>query len=331
MSIVPERVLKGYRPEEWRPAATPEILAARARLLRDIRQYMAGQDILEVETPILGHFGVTDVYLDNLSTRVDRPDQPGSEELYLITSPEYAMKRLLASGCGSIYQITRAFRNNEYGPIHNPEFSILEWYRPGYDLHAMMDDVSGLLSCLGFPEVEKAGYGNLFQKYTGLDPHQEATGELASLARSLGLEDGYENRGMLLDFIFSHEVAPDLGKDIPVLVHDYPVSQAALARLSEDTPALARRFELFINGIEIANGFDELTDVTEQYRRFTLDNQVRTGIGKNPVPIDDYFLAALDHGLPACAGVAVGLDRLLMVQQKLETVHAVITFPRDRA
>ena len=237
------------------------------------------------------------------------------------------MKRLLASGAGAIYQITKVFRDDEIGRFHQPEFSMLEWYQPGYDHHDLMDEVSALLVSLGLKQAEQNSYENAFLEYLDINPHKASISELQTLASDLGLHGEPNERSILLEFLFSHSVSPNLGQKKPLLLYNYPACQAALAKISVDEPPIAERFELFINGMEIANGFHELTDASEQRRRFELENQLRHQRGLPEVAVDEQFLSALEAGLPDCAGVAIGLDRLLMALSGKQQISEVMTFP----
>ena len=245
------------------------------------------------------------------------------------------MKRLLAAGSGAIYQMCRAFRDGESGRLHNPEFTLLEWYRPGYDHHALMDELDQLMDRLLGPAAasRRLTYGDAFRLHAGIDPFAASTAAMLSAARRAGLHvagDGLPDRDMLLDFLFTHAVQPRLG-DGRAYVYDYPASQAALARVRPGSPPVAERFELFLNGIEIANGYHELADASEQRRRFEADNAARERIAKPPMPVDERLLAALEHGLPGCAGVAVGLDRLIMLAAGETSIDTVMAFPIERA
>jgi len=241
------------------------------------------------------------------------------------------MKRLLASGTGAIYQISKVFRNEEQGKHHNPEFTMLEWYQPGYDHHRLMAELESFLSLFAISDCEKTSYGDVFARQTGLDPHTCDTDELVWLAKEYGLSSGSEERSVLLDFIFSHIIASTLGNTHPLFVYDYPACQSALAKLSDKSPKVAERFELFINGMEIANGFNELTDANEQLGRFEVDLALRKKAKRPDIPIDHFFLNALKHGLPSCAGIAVGIDRLLMALTGIDDIREVLTFPIERA
>ena len=308
---------------DWQPTATMETLRQRARLLSLIRAFFDGAGALEVDVPVLADTGVTDLHIDCLQTRVNGRVQ------YLQSSPEYYMKRLLAAGSGSIYFLGRAFRDGESGRRHNPEFTLLEWYRQGWDEHQLMAELASLVTALE-PAwgVDKYRYTDLFKRATGLDPHSAPLADIRDCASSLADTTFHgDERSTCLDLIFSLAVEPSLPQGL-VLVHDYPACQAALARLGrdEDGNPVARRFEAFLNRMELANGYFELTDPAEQRRRFEADLTLRKAAGKPPVPCDEYLLSALEAGLPPCAGVALGVDRLLMQWLGLGNIRDVLPF-----
>ncbi len=305
------------------------MLAARAELYRLIRSYMAESGVLEVDTPVLGAAANTDPQVAPLSTLVNHPGKPDQQRYYLHTSPEFCMKRLLAKGSGAIYQICKVFRDAELGGWHQPEFSLLEWYRPGYDHRGLMMEIDRLLGRLGLPTASRISYQHCFQRHVELDPHHSTMAELAGRCHRQGFDGHGERRAVLLDFLFSRLVGPHLGRESPVFVYDYPACQAALARIRQDDVPVAERFELFINGMELANGFHELGDADEQLQRFQAENAYRKQAGKPTLPIDDGFISALQDGLPACAGVAIGLDRLLMVLTHSQSINDVLSFPLD--
>ena len=317
--------------EAWRPYADKRLIKLRAETYIKIRQFMAERNILEVETPVLSHATVTDMQLNSFRSEYSSPQSNSGKILYLQTSPEYAMKRLLASGTGAIYQISRVFRNEEQGKYHNPEFTMLEWYQPGYGHHQLMQELELFLNLFAMNHCEKISYGEIFLEHTGLDPHTCDTNELKSMAQQHGLSTTIEERSVLLDFIFSDKITSTLGDTRPLFVYDYPACQSALAKLSNTTPEVAERFELFINGMEIANGFHELTDADEQLARFEQDLTLRKKENRPDLPIDHLFLDALKQGLPDCAGVAVGIDRLLMVITGTNDIREVLGFPIERA
>jgi len=320
-------------PDDWRPTASLELLRLRAGLLARTRAFFAERGVLEVETPLLASCPATDPHLAALTTS---PQITGGRTVYLQTSPEFAMKRLLAAGSGPVYQLGRAFRDGERGRRHNPEFTILEWYRPGFDHHRLMDEVEELLTAtLGTPAGERLTYREAFLRHLDLNPLTAGPEEVARCAASVGLSqvpglppddlDGW------LGLLFAHGVEPHLGCGGPTFVHAYPASQAALARLDPEDPRVAHRFEVFVGGVELANGYHELTDAPEQRHRFEADNAERRRRGLPEVPVDERLLAALATGLPPCAGVALGFDRLVMLAAGVDDIAEVIAFPVERA
>lgn len=321
---------------EWRPSAGLEVLRARAQMLAQVRAFFAACEVLEVETPVLCNAGVTDPHLANPVTTCLLPGDHGPRRLYLQTSPEYAMKRLLAAGSGAIYQIGKAFRGDEAGRYHNPEFTLVEWYRPGLDYADIMAETAALLEAVTgrLAAVERVSYAEAFRRHAAIDPLRAPLQDIVDRASCAGiLIDDAERLGRdeWLDLLLSHLVAPRLGRDGPAFLTEFPASQAALARVVPGEPPVAERFEVFIDGIEIANGFHELTDAAEQRRRFEEDNRRRDRAGLPRMPIDERLLAALQAGLPACSGVALGLDRLVMIALGLPTLREAIAFPTDLA
>lgn len=288
---------------------------------------MARRFILEVETPVLHAAGNPDPNIQSLTTGLRFPFSSEPQLYYLHTSPEFSMKRMLAAGSGPIYQISRVFRDCEAGQYHQPEFTMLEWYRPGFDHHALMNEIDELLVDLGLESSDRETYAGVFEKHCRLNPHNCSLAELQAKAAELGLHGSTNDRATLLDLVFSHAVLPALGVDRPVFVYDYPVCQASLARLRSTDKSVAERFELFIKNIEIANGYNELIDIVEVNNRFEQENSIRRERGQEMVKIDQELLAALEHGIPACAGVAVGLDRLLMTISGSNAIADVIAFP----
>jgi len=318
----------------WRPAASLSYIQLRARLLRHIRDYFSEQQVLEVDTPILSAAGASDPYIDSLRSQVYVPGCGDGQWFYLQTSPEYAMKRLLAAGSGPIYQICKVFRDGESGHRHNPEFTMLEWYRPGFDHHRLMDEVEELVSRLLRLDcvAERISYVDLFKRYLDLDPLQVdvATLQACAIQHGINVSALGDDRDVWLDLLLSHVIEPLLcsetaGQMRLIFVYDYPSSQAALARVNSQ--GLAERFELYLNGVELANGYHELGDANEQRRRVGADNERRQLMTKIEMPVDERLLAALSHGLPDCAGVALGLDRLLMCATGVEDLRQVLTFP----
>ncbi|MDP9140446.1 MAG: EF-P lysine aminoacylase EpmA [Pseudomonadota bacterium] len=318
----------------WRPSASLETIKERAALNSAVRSFFASRNVLEVETPILSQAATVDKHIDSFATA-----GVGDGKRWLHTSPEFAMKRLLAADSGPIYQIARVFRRDEQGRHHNPEFTMLEWYRPGFDHHALMDELAELLAACGVQgEVTRLSYREAFEQYAGFDPHALDAAELRErwTARDMVGIEGLSaaelgDADFWLDLLMSHVVGPQLGRDAPQFVYDFPATQAALSRVRSGTPPLAERFELFWRGIELANGFHELTDAAEQQRRFEADQQARTTLGRGVPPCDAHLIDALTHGMPPCAGVAVGLDRVLMLKLGLSSLEQVLAFAADRA
>ena len=322
----------------WMPACNVEQLHARADLLSKVRQFFSQRDLLEVETPLLCQATGTDPQLDFFSTDYHYP--PDNKTMYLQTSPEFAMKRLLAAGSGSIFQICKAFRNGESGRFHNPEFTILEWYRVNFTLWQLMDEVIELLlelmqNSYAIQSVNKISYYDCFEQVTGLNPLvfcQEKYREYAALN---SIQDAInicgDDHSMWLDFIFSYKVQPTFEKHVITVVHSYPAIQSSLARINSDNPEIADRFEVFIGDVEIGNGFFELSDAKEQEKRFDQENRMREAGDLQQVEKDSLFLDALKNGLPDCSGIALGLDRLLMMMTNTQQLSDVIAFPIDRA
>ena len=323
--------------DDWRPTARLDVLAARARVLAAIRGFFAEAGVLEVETPALSFAGSTDPALASLSTRYTGPGAPLGATLWLQTSPELAMKRLLAAGSGPIWQLCRVFRDGERGRRHNPEFSLLEWYRPGFSMHDLIDEVVALLRCVlgGSPFEERLTYAEAFERALGVDPLGATIDALQAVAVRAGITGAEHlrlaDRDAWLDLLMTHCVEPGLAANGITVVHDYPASQAALARLREDEPRVAERFEVYVRGVELANGFHELGDAAEQRRRFDADNARRRSAGLPEMPIDERLLAALEAGLPDCCGVALGVDRLVMLATGAQRIDDVIAFPLERA
>ena len=324
---------------DWKPTASLDRLRLRAGILARIRAFFTGLDVLEVDTPVLSPAASTDPALASFKTHYHGPGAVAGDTRYLHTSPEFPMKRLLAAGSGSIYQICKVFRDGESGARHNPEFTLLEWYRTGFDHIDLMDEVERLLAdilldIMPIASVYHWCYRDLFIEIAGIDPLITTSAELRTLLQSrynvtaVGLAD--DDRDAWLDLVMTHVIEPRLGDGL-VFVRDYPASQAALARLRSGNPPVAARFEVYLNGIELANGFHELTDAVEQRRRFEKELERRRQTGVEVVNPDERFLSALNAGLPDCAGVALGLDRLLMLASGSKCVQDVIAFPFDSA
>ncbi len=325
---------------EWRPSCSLAALKKRAALLAEIRRFFAARGVLEVETPLLCQAGVTDPNLRSFTTLLHRPGAAEGERLYLQTSPEFAMKRLLAAGSGSIYQICKAFRNEESGRYHNPEFTLLEWYRVGFDLVQLIDEIDELLReiCaedLRLEASERRSYRELFCEHIGADPLSASFKKLAECSKLQGLPEAEalcgDDRPLWLDLLFSHLVQPRLGRGRITFVYDFPACLPSLARKKPDDPLVVERVEIFLEGLELGNGFHELADAVDQEERFDRDLAVRRASGLPVPPKDQRFLAALGSGLPDCSGIALGLDRLLMILMRAEAIDDVLAFPTARA
>jgi len=312
----------------WQPTASIELLNQRAGIIRRIRAFFEKRNIIEVETPVLSGATVTNPNIISIEAYFKRIGSLENTIFYLQTSPEYAMKRLLAAGMGSIFQITKSFRQGEIGRLHNPEFSMLEWYRLGFDHHQLMDEVKELLLALGFPEANRMSVSEIYQAHLGIDPHSASLAELKACAAEYiqPLPVLSENKNNYLDLLFTHMIEPKLGLSAPLFIYDFPISQASLAKIREEDPPVASRFELYFKGVELANGFHELQNAEEQRTRFEKELDYRAEQGIPPVPIDEHLLAALDYGLPDCAGVALGLDRLVMLALGQEAISNVLSF-----
>ncbi|CAN0302476.1 unnamed protein product [Discosporangium mesarthrocarpum] len=324
---------------DWQPGASPENLKRRARLLSDIRNFFAERDILEVETPALGRHAVTDVHLDSFSVDAGTAgDASTSNSLqkYLQTSPEYAMKRLLAAGSGPIYQLGKAFRREATSRLHNPEFTLLEWYRPGYSWRQLMEEVAALvvtvLELPGPGSIAQFSYAELFANHFNINPHTVDGTTLEALTRAtVDLTATGLSATDCLQLLMHHCIEPTLPDYC--FVYDYPEAQAALSVVEHgaDGIPVARRFELYGAGMELANGYQELTDAQEQRRRFEHDQAQRRQRDGSPISIDERLLAALESGLPACAGVALGVDRLAMLALNANHINEVIAFTDENA
>jgi elongation factor P--(R)-beta-lysine ligase len=319
---------------DWGPGASLATLRTRAALLARTRAFFASRGVLEVDTPALMSCGVTDPQIHAL--RADLPAGAGRQG-YLQTSPEYAMKRLLAAGSGDIYQIAHVFRGEEQGPLHNGEFTLIEWYRLGCSLEALMEEVDTLvrelLGAAAGSATEQVSYAELFKRTLGLDPLQDSDASLRGAVAALGFDARLSqrlDRDGLLDLLLGTRLGPGLGQHGPCFVHRYPASQASLARLDPHDARVALRFELYRGGIELANGFEELASAAQQRARFAEDQRLRLERGL-PVPaIDERLLAALGAGLPPCAGVALGFDRLVMLATGARHISEALPFAMDR-
>lgn len=318
--------------DSWRPTASLANLRLRAELLKKTRTFFEARKVLEVETPALSQAGATDRHL--ASFRVARA---GAKQLYLHTSPEFPMKRLLAAGSGDIWQLCKVFRDGEAGGRHNPEFTLIEWYRLGFDLRRLMREVAELIGELlpaAPAATEYLSFREVFERHARLDPFtahkRDCLRVLQDSGRRVPAENDLDYDGWL-DLVAAELVYPQLGRQGLSFIYDYPASQAALARVRPENPPVAERFEAFLNGMELANGFHELADADEQRHRFDSDCDYRRARGLPDVPLDERLLSALQHGLPDCSGVALGFDRMVMLAAGAKSIEEVIAFSFDRA
>lgn len=323
--------------QNWRPTCSLDLLRLRAQTLSRIRQFFSERSVMEVETPLLSHSCGTDPQLAFFTSEYCL--SPERQTLFLQTSPEFAMKRLLAAGTGSIYQIGKAFRNGESGRFHNPEFTLLEWYRVGFTLPQLMDEITDLIEALfvvkGLQETQRISYQDVFFLYTGLNSLEFSYQNYCAYAIESGLSEAISlcehDHALWLDLLFSHKVQPNLGDNSLCLVYGYPACQSSLARLNEQNDLITDRVELFMNGVELGNGYYELTDAKEQNERFDAELAIRQ---KNNLPViqkDQHLIDALAAGLPECSGIAIGLDRLLMLLSDSKSIDDVLGFPIYRA
>ncbi|VAW64620.1 Translation elongation factor P Lys34--(R)-beta-lysine ligase [hydrothermal vent metagenome] len=299
-------------------------------MLQSLRAFFAEREVMEVETPVLSPSAITDPQLQSFSTQINQRDY------YLHTSPEFYMKRLLASGSGDIYQVARVFREDETGRYHSPEFSLLEWYRTGFDHHRLMGEVEDFLAVLFEDEtlkIKRLSYQQAFEQALQIDPLEADLAALKQCVQRLNIEipRGMETdaKDVWLDWLMVDKVAPRFAQNGFTFLYNYPASQAALARLDAEDPRVANRFELFYGELELANGFYELSDATEQLQRFNNENRMRHQRGRKIMPVDYALIAALDAGLPDCAGVAIGLDRLLMLLTQSGRIQNVMAFGNE--
>lgn len=321
--------------QNWQPTTTCEARVARAALLRLIRDFFYTRNVLEVDTPLLSAGTVTDEHLDAFETPFHFSSTGEPVRLFLQTSPEYAMKRLLCAQSGSIYQICKAFRHEGEGRWHNPEFTMLEWYRIDFDHFALMNEVDELLQLvLNTKAGEQISYQHAFIEYLDVDPLNTSDEVLVDIMTKENIDIhapetlGFDSK---LQLLFSYCIEPKIGQQRPCFVYNFPASQAALAKINESDPRVADRFEVYFKGVELANGFNELSAAHEQRSRFQQDNEKRQQAGLATKPIDENFLCALEAGLPSCAGVALGIDRLLMLKVGAQHIQEVISFPVSRA
>lgn len=322
----------------WQPTLTWEYAQKRAEILQRIRQFFNERNVVEVETPALSQGTVTDVHLDAITCRYNFLSDSSTEQstnLYLQTSPEFHMKRLLASGYGCIFQIAKAFRHEEAGRFHNPEFTLLEWYRLDFDHFMLMKEVAELFkTVLNCNEPTQITYQNIFIELLDLDPLTASRVQLLSLIEAHDrLSDWLtveQDNDILLQFIFSELIEPHIGNKSPCFVYNFPRSQASLANICAEDARVAERFECYFHGIELVNGFNELTEPGKQLERFQEDNRKREMLSLPRKPIEKNFIAALSQGLPQCSGVALGIDRLIMLALNAKHIEQVVSFPVAR-
>ncbi len=312
-----------------------EALQLRARLYELVRVFFSARRVLEVETPVLSAAGNTDPNMQGFSTTFSGHVDAGARERWLRTSPEYPLKRLLAAGVGDCYELGRVFRNGEAGGRHNPEFTMLEWYRLGWDHRRLMQETIVLVeAALALvqrrAEVRITTYRQLFLDELGIDPLRASIDELRAPLAAFGIGPEGLGRDDWLDLLITHKLQPAFPRDRITVIHDYPASQCALAKIRPGDPPLAERFELYLGRYELANGYHELNDAAEQRGRFERDNAVRRERGLREIPLDENLLAVLD-AMPACAGVALGVERLLMCLADTDAIADVLAYPFAQA
>ncbi|RMH94527.1 EF-P lysine aminoacylase GenX [Lysobacter pythonis] len=324
---------------DWQPSASFESLRLRAGLNRLIREFFHARGVLEVETPMMSLAGVTDIHIAPFSLQFSGRTDGAPRTRWLRTSPEYPMKRLLAAGLGDCYELGRVFRDGEAGGRHNPEFTLLEWYRLGWDHHRLVGETVALvraaLALVGraAASVEIVTYRELYRRSLGIDPFTAPVADLRSALGDVVIDPAGLTRDDWLDLLMTHRIQPLFPCDAITVLHDYPASQCALARLRDDGDGhpVAERFELYLGPLELANGYHELGDAAEQGERFRRDVDTRLARDGAAPPIDQHLLDALAHGLPACAGVALGIDRLLMAMRETARIADVLAFDFARA
>lgn len=315
----------------WQPSSSIDTLRQRATIIKSIRDFFTARGVMEVETPLMCHTSVTDPFIQSIPALFQANEREKEIRYYLQTSPEYAMKRLLASGSGAIFQICKAFRQSEVGKHHNPEFSMIEWYRPNFNHHDLMDEADELLQLvLNKPAAERKTYAELFMQYLNINPHTSTLSELKNCAseKNISVAGEIDDIDIWLQLLMSEYIEPRIGQDKPIIIYDFPASQAALARIQGN---VASRFEIYYRGIELANGFHELQDANEQRKRFEKNSAARKKLGLNEIPIDEFLLSALTHGLPDCSGIALGIDRLIMLATNQEKIADVLSFDIGRS
>ena len=316
---------------DWRPTASPDALRLRARLYALVRAFFATRDVLEVETPVLSRAGNTDPNIASFSLEFGGRTDGAPRTRWLRTSPEFPLKRLLAAGIGDCYELGRVFRDGEAGGRHNPEFTMLEWYRLGWDHRRLAGETAALVQeALGLvgrrAHVVEVSYRDLYRGQLGLDPMTADDDALRAALGEVRIDPAGLTRDDWLDLLMTHRIQPAFPPDQLLVLYDYPASQCALARIRRDDPPVAERFELYLGPLELANGYHELLDAAEQGARFARDADARRARGQPAPPVDDRLLAALGHGLPACAGVALGVDRLLMALLGTTRISDVLAF-----
>ncbi len=324
---------------DWQPTASLDSVRLRARLYATIRTLFAQRDVLEVETPVLSVAGNTDPNIESFSLEFSGRTDGAPRTRWLRTSPEFALKRLLAAGVGDCYELGRVFRNGEAGGRHNPEFTMLEWYRLGWDHHRLIDEtvalVQAALALVGRKaDATTTTFRDLYRERLGLDPFTADEAELRAALGDIEIDPTGLNRDDWLDLLMTHRLQPGFDRDGILVVRDYPVSQSALAKIRAGQggePAVAERFELYLGALELANGYHELTDADEQRARFLRDRAARAMRGVVQPPLDEGLLAAMACGLPACAGVALGVERLLMAMTDTDRIADVLTFEFSRS
>ena len=321
---------------DFAPTASLAAIEQRSSLLRKLREFFYDRGFVEVETPLLADEIIPELHIEPIAGGPRPPEN--DHTMWLQASPELHMKRLLAAGAKAIFQVTRSFRGGERGPLHNPEFTLVEWYRVGDEMLAGIDVLDDLTQCLlGAPPAAPTTYAELFQRTVRICPHTATIDELAAAAAQANVAVpvgmNRENRDEWLNLLLATRVEPQLGRDRPEIVYHYPASQAALAKTVTTSAGykVAERFELYYHGIELANGYHELADAAEQRRRLEAVNAARIADGRRPLPLPESLLAAMKHGLPDCTGVALGFDRLVMMAVGAKSIVEVMAFAHDRA
>jgi len=315
------------------PSASVAVINERSILLRKLRDFFYERGFIEVETPLLATEIVPELHIEPVAGELRSPGSHAGTTCWLQASPELHMKRLLAAGATAIFQVTHSFRAGERGPLHNPEFTLVEWYRVGDDMQAgmnLLDELARLL--LRTPPAARTTYAEAFQRAIHLSPHTATIDELAAAATTahVAVPAGMDraNRDEWLNLLLATRVEPQLGRERPEIIYHYPATQASLAKVlsTGEGYEVAERFELYYRGIELANGFHELTDAAEQRRRFEAVNAARVADGRRALPLPESLLAAMEHGLPNCTGVALGFDRLVMLAVGVGAINDVMTF-----